>query len=470
MVPSRMPQPELIIVSNRGPLSFAHDDSGALVPTRGGGGLVTSLGPAVAEVGGTWIASAITDADREAAAQGVVEAQGFRLRSLVVEPDAYRLFYDVVANATLWFLHHNLMDLARRPRIDRRWREAWEGYRAVNAAFAEAVVEEAGDSATVLVHDYHLSLLGAALAEKRPDLATAHFHHTPFVEPTGLRVLPDDVATELLDGLAGHRACGFHSARWAAGFEASARSVLDRVPPTFVAPARSVLDRVPPTFVAPATIDADEVTRAKESPEAAQRLAALDAAVGDRMVIARVDRIELSKNILRGFHAYDELLATRPEWRERVVFVARVYPSREGLAEYLAYRQEVEALVDVINDRWGRPGWAPILLDTADDFPGSLAVLRRYDVLLVNPVRDGRDGVLVLSSEAGSWAELGPFAVRINPFDVSGTAEALDEALSMDRAARAGQAAALRQAVCRRTPRDWLDEQVRAAHTAPPAR
>ena len=170
------------------------------------------------------------------------------------------------------------------------------------------------------MHDYHLSLLGAALAEKRPDLATAHFHHTPFVEPTGLRVLPDDVATELLDGLAGHRACGFHSARWAAGFEAS---------------ARSVLDRVPPTFVAPATVDADEVTRAKESPEAAQRLAALDAAVGDRMVIARVDRIELSKNILRGFHAYDELLATRPEWRERVVFVARVYPSREGLVAQL---------------------------------------------------------------------------------------------------------------------------------------
>ena len=457
-----MAQPELIIVSNRGPLSFTHDDGGSLVPTRGGGGLVASLGPAVAEAGGTWIASAITDADREAAAQGVVEAQGFRLRSLVVDPDAYRLFYDVVANATLWFLHHNLFDLARRPRIDRRWREAWEAYRAVNGAFAEAVVEEAGDGATVLVHDYHLSLLGAALAEKRPDLATAHFHHTPFVEPTGLRVLPDDVATELMEGLAGHRACGFHAARWAAGFEAS---------------ARAVLDRAPPTFVAPATIDADEVTRAAGSPETERRLAELDAEVGDLMVIARVDRIELSKNILRGFHAYDELLATQPGWRERVVFVARLYPSREGLAEYLAYRQEVEALVDRINERWARPGWTPILLDTSDDFPSSLALLRRYDVLLVNPVRDGlnlvasegavaneRNGVLALSSEAGSWTELGPFAVGVNPFDVGGTALALDEALSMDPAARAGRAAALKEVACRRTPRDWLDEQVRAAH------
>lgn len=457
-----MAQPDLVIVSNRGPLSFTYSDDGGLVPRRGGGGLVSSLGPAVVDSGATWIAGAISPADREAARSNrPVEAEGFRLRSLIIDEGDYRRFYDVVANSTLWFLHHNLWDLSRRPRFDRRWREAWESYRAVNLAFAEAVVEEAAEGATVLVHDYHLTLLGRVLAKERPDLKTAHFHHTPFCDPAALRVLPDDIAAELLDGLAGHRSCGFHSARWAANFVACAASVGVEPPDTFVAPAAS---------------DVDEIETARRSPACAAELASLDQAAGDRAVIVRVDRIELSKNIARGFEAFDDLLRTRPEWRERVVFAAYTYPSRESLPDYMAYRQEIETLVARINHRWQTPGWTPIILDTSDDYPRSVAALRRYDVLLVNPMRDGlnlvakegailneRDGVLVLSPEAGVWDELGPAALRTHPFDVAGTADALHEALSMGAPARAEMAAALRRAATRRSPADWLNDQLRAA-------
>ena len=452
--------PPLVIVSNRGPLSFAFED-GRLVTRKGGGGLVTALGPAVAGTGATWFAAALSDADRQAAAAGTIEAEGFRVRPLTVEPNAYRMYYDVVSNGLLWFVYHGLFDLARRPRIDRRWREAWDAYRDVNRTFAEAVAADADDGSTVLVHDYHLSLLPAELAQKRPDLRTVYFQHTPFCAPDALRVLPASIATELLGGMAAARACGFHATRWAAAFEACTHDVLGRS-------AR--------TFVSPASADADGIRAVAASEPCTEALRALEADVGDRQVIVRVDRIELSKNLLRGFHAFDELLRTAPEWRGRVVFAAFVYPSREGRPEYLAYRQEVEGLVRRINGTWGTAGWTPILYDPEDDFPRSVAALRRYDVLLVNPVRDGlnlvakegplvneRDGVLALSRESGVWEELGGVALELNPFDVSDTAEVLASALSMSRDERADHARATREAAGARTSQQWLGDQVEAA-------
>nr|MDP9020813.1 trehalose-6-phosphate synthase [Actinomycetota bacterium] len=201
--------------------------------------------------------------------------------------------------------------------------------------------------------------------------------------------------------------------------------------------------------------------------------------VGDRRLIVRVDRIELSKNLLRGFHAFDDLLRTHPEWREQVVFAAFVYPSREGLADYLAYRQEVEGLVRRINETWATPQWTPILYDPSDDFPRSVAGLRRYDVLLVNPVRDGlnlvakegplvneRAGVLVLSRESGAWSELGTAALGIHPFDVAATSDALHTALSMGDGERRRHAGAVRTLAAARTPHDWLAEQLAAADRA----
>ncbi len=454
------------MVSNRGPLSFSRDDDGDgdLVASRGGGGLVSSLGPMVRDVGATWIAAAMSDEDREAAAGGVVDAKGFRVHTLAVDPHAYRMAYDVVSNATLWFLHHGLFDLSRRPRLDRRWAEAWAAYRDVNHAFARAVIDQAEEGAVVLVQDYHLSLVGTWLAQERPDLRAVHFTHTPFCNPDLLRVLPGAVAEELLGGMASHTACGFHAQRWADNFGACCSEVLGWTPTTFVSP------------IAP---DQAEIAEVAASDACAAEVARLDEMLAGRLLIARVDRIELSKNLLRGFLAFDDLLRTRPEWRGRVVFLAQAYPSRESLPEYLAYRQEVEGLARLLNDRWATPGWDPIVLDTSDNYSASVAALVRYDVLLVNPVRDGlnlvakegallnrHDGVLALSREAGVWDELGGTALEVNPFDVAGTSDVLSIALTMAAGERAAHAAALRKAAEARVPRDWLDDQLAAAATS----
>ena len=456
-----MTERPIVIVSNRGPVSFRRDDTGDLVPRRGAGGLVSGLGPIVAGTDTTWVAAAMSDADREAAAEGVIEAEGFRVRAVSVPAERYRMAYDVIANATLWFTYHGMFDRPRRPRFDRRWREAWQAYRDVNDAFSEAVADAAAENAIVLVQDLHLALLGPALTDRRADLTAVHFTHTPFPGPADLAVLPGEVAEELLTGMAGHYACGFHTARWQAGFDASCEQVLGQSAPSFVSPLSS---------------DPDDLAAVVSSPARREARAELDTLLGDRALIARVDRIELSKNLLRGFEAFDDLLDHYPRWRDRVVLGAFVYPSREGLPEYLAYRQQVENAAAAINERWSTNDWTPVLLDTSDDFPRSVAALTRYDVLLVNPIRDGlnlvakegslindRDGVLCLSPEAGAWAELGSASVEVHPYDVSGTADALDRALSMPVAERREQAEARRTIVARRTPADWLAEQVAAA-------
>jgi trehalose 6-phosphate synthase len=457
----------VVVVSNRGPVSFRLDGGGRPVASAAGGGLAGTLGPLLAGTETTWVAAAMSPADRLAAEQGAQTVAGLRVVSVVAEPAIYAQAYDVVANATLWFCHHHLFDLARRPRLDRHWYAAFDAYRALNEQFADVVAAESPEGAVVLVQDYHLSLAGAMLAKRRDDLRTVHFHHTPFADPNVLRVLPETAAGELLAGLAGFGACGFHTARWASGFSRCfedpllARAAGRRAPAIFAAP----LGPTPAALAAAAR--SDETTAARRR---------LEGIVGDRRLILRVDRIELSKNLLRGLFAYEALLEERAHWRERVVLLALAYPSRQDLAEYIGYRAEVEHTVERINERFGTEGWTPIIFDPEDDYPRSVAALGTYDVLLVNPVRDGMnmvakegpllnttDGVLVLSHEAGAYEELGAAAVGVNPFDVQATAAALDQALDMAPDERQARASALRSLVEARSGADWLDDQLRAA-------
>jgi len=204
---------DLVIVSNRGPRSFRRSADGRLTGHPGAGGLASALAPVAAATNATWVAAAITDADRQAAAEGAIDDGGVRFRFLTPDRARYRQAYDEIANATLWFLNHRLFDLARQPRLDPGWWDAWEAFREVNRAFAVAVMEAAPTGATVLVQDYHLALVGRWLRHARPDLRTVHCTHTPFCDRADMGILPGQVASELLTGLTSHRACGFHTSR-----------------------------------------------------------------------------------------------------------------------------------------------------------------------------------------------------------------------------------------------------------------
>jgi trehalose 6-phosphate synthase len=190
-------------------------------------------------------------------------------------------------------------------------------------------------------------------------------------------------------------------------------------------------------------------------------------------LILRVDRADLSKNVLRGFTAFDIFLEQHPEYRERVTFLAQLMPSRTDVPEYAEYLERIEALVAVVNHRHGTPDWMPIQLKLRDDLEEAMAAYKHYDVLLVNAMFDGmnlvakegpivneREGVSILSENTGAHEELGEYALSVNPFDIQELANSIYAALTMGASERRRRAEGLVEIVTSRDPGDWIDEQL----------
>jgi trehalose 6-phosphate synthase len=329
----------------------------------------------------------------------------------------------------------------------------------------------------VLIQDYHLSLAPRLLRDRRPAARIAHFEHTPWAPPDYYQMLPDDVAGAVLDGILGADHAGFLAARWADAFLDCCAAVLGaRVTRSGAGTGQvSYRGRVTQVAVHPLGVDLTELRARARSADVREHTRRLAELAGDRQLIVRVDRTELSKNIVRGLAAYRELLATRPEWRGRVTHLAFAYPSRSDLPEYQAYTARVQQLAAEINAEFGTPDWEPLILEVRDDYPRSLAACGLADVLLVNPVRDGmnlvaeegpilseRGCALVLSREAGAAALVGETALLVNPYDVSATAGALHAGLVMPAAERQRRSAIIAGAAAARAPRRWLAEQVEA--------
>jgi trehalose 6-phosphate synthase len=486
------PHGRVLIASNRGPVSFSLGDDGKLTSRRGGGGVVSGLSDIAGQAEVLWVCAALTDADRAAARAapgGVLDVSLATNGAAAGEPDsAVRMLdipapvfdraYNAVANSTLWFIHHMLFDTPYRPSFGLAFRREWQSFRAYNAAFADALAEGAGPAGAygtrAMVQDYHLSLAPRMLAERRPDLAIAHFSHTPWAPPDYYALLPDDVAAELLDGILGADHAGFHARRWANAFLDCCETVLgaqvDRTASTV-----SHAGHTTTVGVHPLGVDAAELRARAAADDVQAHVSALAAAAGDRKLIVRIDRTELSKNIVRGLAAYRELLITRPEWLGRVTHLAFAYPSRHDLPEYREYTASVQRMAREIVDEFGTEDWVPLVLQVNDDYARSLAAYRLADVLLVNPVRDGmnlvakegpllsqRNCVVVLSREAGAAADLAEGALLVNPYDVTATAQALHQALVMNDAERKRRCALLAKASAASAPAEWFADQLNA--------
>ncbi|MFF4352199.1 trehalose-6-phosphate synthase [Streptomyces sp. NPDC001530] len=473
----------ILVASNRGPITYEVHEDGSLHARRGGGGLVSGLSAIGPDADALWVCSALGAGDREAVRRGVGETG---VRMLDIDAEVHADAYNGIANSVLWFVHHMLYQTPLEPVFGVEFRRQWASYEAYNRAFAEALADEAAQRAVVIVQDYHLCLVPGMLRELRPDLRIGHFSHTPWAPEEYFRMLPDDIRAQLVWGMLGADRLGFLTWRWASAFMRCAGEVdRERIFPTSPSgdPRRSVEHSPtgrPPlrtTQIGVHGLGADaEFLRARShESDVDQRMAVLRAEIGEgRKAIVRVDRTELSKNIVRGLLAYRQLLEDHPEWRERVVHVAFAYPSRQDLAVYRDYTAEVQRAADDINSQYGTPGWTPVILHVKDDFARSLAAYRLADVALVNPIRDGMNLVakevpvvsdegcaLVLSREAGAYEELGEDAVVVNPYDVIGTARALHEALSMPLGERAERTKRLAAAATALPPAQWFLEQLR---------
>ncbi|MCX4738350.1 trehalose-6-phosphate synthase [Streptomyces antibioticus] len=458
---------QVLVASNRGPVSYTVREDGSLDARRGGGGLVSGLSAIGPDAGALWVCSALSDGDREAVRRGVGE-EGVRM--LPVPADVHADAYNGIANSVLWFIHHLLYQTPLEPVFDAEFRRQWASYEIYNRAFAEALAEEAAPGAAVLVQDYHLCLVPGMLRELRPDLRIGHFSHTPWAPVDYFALLPSDIREQLLRGMLGADRLGFLTRRWADAFTACAAEFAGGTGSTRVG-------------VHGLGADADFLRERAHRPDVEERITALREEIGgtDRRTIVRVDRTELSKNIVRGLLAYRQLLDDHEEWRERVVHVAFAYPSRQDLAVYRDYTAEVQRLATEINKTYGTPGWTPVVLHVKDDFARSLAAYRLADVALVNPIRDGMNLVakeipvvsdegcaLVLSREAGAYWELGEDALVVNPYDVLETARALHEALGMGPEERAERTKRLAAAATALPPARWFLDQLEALREGQP--
>jgi trehalose 6-phosphate synthase len=222
----------------------------------------------------------------------------------------------------------------------------------------------------------------------------------------------------------------------------------------------------------PISIDPNEFEELARSEEVSKQEEALEDLPGK--LLLRVDRMDLSKNIVRGFRAYDRMLERYPEMRGEVTFLARCQPSREDILEYAQYAEAIRETADEVNQKHATGSWQPVWLSMEDNFPLSVAAYKNYDVLLVNPVCDGmnliakeavvvneKNGVLVLSENAGAYEELGEHALTVNPFDVDEQADALYEALTMTEDERTHRAQALKQTIQANTIEEWVEAQMK---------
>jgi trehalose 6-phosphate synthase len=468
---------KLIVVSNRGPVSYVRSDDGERAARRGGGGLVTALRSLVSHHDVTWIASAMTEEDRAVAAESGGEAfeelardgSPYRLKLLAHDEYAYDLYYNVLANPTLWFVQHYLWSLATAPDASWRVHDAWDdGYVPVNEAFAEAVLRELDSEpdAAVFFHDYHLYLAPRLVRDRRPDATLAHFVHIPWAEPDYWGVLPERIRVAVHDGLLANDLVGLHTSRWARNFALSCEEILGAERDT-----DTVTHRGGRTLVSahPISVDPAEFEELAESERVLERQRGLVAGRPERLVL-RVDRTDPSKNIVRGFRAFELYLRLHPEVHRRVAMLALLDPSRQDIPEYADYLHAIQTTAAEVNEGLGDAGWLPIDLRIEDNFAESVAAYKEYDVLFVNAIFDGmnlvakeaplvneRDGVLVLSENAGAFEELGRFAIPVNPFDVAGQAEALHRALELSADERRERAEAIRAEVRERDLSAWLD-------------
>ncbi|MEO7836884.1 MAG: trehalose-6-phosphate synthase [Acidimicrobiales bacterium] len=473
----------VILVSNRGPVQYDRQ-AGARTTERGGGGLVTALtGLAGRLDDAVWVCGALTDEDavvaREHGGKSFEldgQGPGLRVRMVETDPDQRHKFYAIISNPLLWFVQHYLWGLSSAPDITTRETDAFEnGYVPVNACFGDAVAEEVearGGRATVMVQDYHFYLVPDQVRRRCPEVFLQHFVHIPWPQPDSWRILPPNMRERVFTGLLGNDVVAFHTERYARNFLLGCQELLG---------LRVDLDRLTVEFerrtVAarwyPISIDPEEFEALAASPGVLEEEEQFLARRRDHLVL-RVDRADLSKNIVRGFRAYDVLLDEHPELSERVTFLALLQPSRTDVTEYRDYLDDIRRVVADVNLKHGTSDWQPIDLRLQDDMNQAVAAYKLFDVLVVNAIFDGmnlvakeailvneRDGVLALSENTGAHEELGEFAVTLHPFDIQQQADALWQALTMESADRKERREACTRVIRENDIGKWLRLQLR---------
>lgn len=485
--PQQIHASRLIIASNRGPVEYNLSQDKTLKYRRGAGGMVTALIDAGNRMDVTWVATAMTEGDRVALKEAQqnnggllhspLRGQKMQLRYVAISKSAYRKHYEGFSNQVLWFLQHYLYNPTDVSALTRKIQDAWtNGYCIANQAIADAVnveIEREDSSAVVMLHDYHLYLAPEMIRKNNPSVIIQQFIHIPWPDIRCWHFLPSNITHAIYSGLIGNDIIGFQTERDARNFLEGARTLLDGAVVDFEEGAIWWQGHRTQVRAYPISISVTEERRVVQSAAGKRASDKIKPLLGEKTIM-RVDRIEPTKNILRGFQAYAQMLNEHPELLGKVNFLAFLVPSRQALPAYQRYNTDVLKIVDEINQKYGTVDWTPIQAFRDNDRTRALAAMQWYDVLLVNPIIDGMNlvakegpvvnqckGVLVLSRTAGAFQQLGKASIPTSPTDVTETAEALYKALTLPEDERAAKAKLARQVVERYDLNTWLTRQIR---------
>ncbi len=470
----------LIVVSNRGPVEF-HKKNSKVEMKRGAGGLVSTLLPIMETLNGVWIASAMTPGDVEVAKRFPdnkvpipEEDPRFWVPFVVVDPRRYECYYSVISNPLLWFVQHYMWNSPYTPTIDDKIHQSWkQGYKYVNHKFAEKVLEESEKNEKeplIMLQDYHLYLCPTYIRKKLKDTFLSQFIHIPWPQSEYFSIIPEYMRKEIIEGLLSNNLLGFHLPRYVTNFIQTCEEYADEVDyGNGIIWHKGMATHVKSY---PISVDYEGIKELARSPGVLEKEKLIKEIKGDYFLFYRTDRIDLSKNIIRGFEAYELFLHKYPQYHGKVKFLTTGKPTRQQIREYHNYYYDVIEIIEDINVKYATDDWKPIEWIFKADYNLVVAAFKNYDCLIVNPIADGMNivpkeasvvnecqGSVILSGKAGCFEELKEHVLAVNPYDISQTAEAYHQAIQMSENERNKRLNKLKDIVARRTIYHWISEQ-----------
>ena len=479
LVSTKLGKRRLILASNRGPFEYHLNKDGSLHPHRGAGGVVSALSGLSCFIELDWVACAMREGDRKMAQQAPggrfkapLDNGNLYIRFVTIPRNTYHKYYSIFCNPLLWFLQHYMWNPSRTPNIDSNVYDAWEnGYVTVNKAFAQSIIDEVQFSElppVVIINDYHLYLVGGYIKEKLPQVPIQYFIHIPWPTSRYWQLLPRFMPQAIIRSLCAADIIGLQTARDVRSFLACCREFIKEAVVDNNQGTVSIVGHTVRVRAYPISVDVDALKVAATSVRFKEYENKLKPLLGEQTIV-RVDRMEPSKNIIRGFQAFDSLLERYPGFIGKVKFIAFLVPSRTHLKPYQRYMGDTVDLIEEINRKYGSDDWHPIDYFYENNFLQALAGMAHYDVLFVNALIDGmnlvtkegptvnkRDGVLLLSETVGAFEQLGEYALTVAPADLEGTTRALYGALTMPADERKRRATALKESIATEDLSHWV--------------
>lgn len=470
----------LIVVSNRGPVEFYKSNSNIKMK-RGAGGLVSTLLPLMESLNGVWIASAMTPGDVEVAKRYPdnkvpipQKDPKFWVPFVVVDSDRYECYYSVISNPLLWFIQHYMWNSPYTPNIDDKIHQAWEkGYLYMNQKFAEKVLSEADKNEKeplIMLQDYHLYLCPTFIRKKLKDIFLSQFIHIPWPQSEYFSIIPEYMRKSIIEGLLSNDLLGFHIPRYVTNFIQTCEEYADEVDYN----QGIIWHNGQTTHVKsyPISVDYDGIKEMASSSGVLEKENLIKEIKKDYFLFYRTDRADLSKNIIRGFEAYELFLHKYPQYHKKVKYLTTGKPTRQQIREYYNYYYDIIDIIENINYKYAQDDWKPIEWIFKADYELVVAAFKNYDCMIVNPIADGMNivpkeasavnenqGVVILSEKAGCFEELKECVIPVNPYDISQTAEAYHDALKMSENERNEQFKKIQDIVAQRTIYHWISEQ-----------